>query len=566
MIRMLVCGWVMAGAIAPAFASSMTAAESAESAGEAPAATTQTSAPRERKILLIPVDDRPAVAQFAEMIGEIAGTQIETPPKSFLGKFKQPGSPESLLRWLRTKNLSDYDAVIVSTDMIAYGGLIASRVDRSSFNLASNRLRELWRIRKTSHKTPFYAFSSLMRIAPTAVVENRAWRSDLYYWSIWRERARLYGDPDAKRKAAVYADKIPAEEMERYDRARQRNVLVQRELVKMAFHGAFTHVVFGQDDAAPVGPHIREIAEIHQEVERLKVGPKVKFCMGIDQISNCLVTKVISDLVGWSPKVAIVSADSRGLDKIAAYETEPIRESLQDQIETSGATIVKDPKAADYTLFLNTPEPDQTEFNQFVRKLADDLGDGRAVAVADVNLGWTGTADPKLFDAITQSKKAPQMLSYAGWNTAGNTMGTTIPAANAYLLAMKMGSDPFRREVAARSFVLHRLVNDYFYNRYVRPEAYRMIEQMQSGNREEIYDEVNLARVEAYVKKDMNERLQAIFREQMVARPFRIGEREFHVVGLENVKIDLPWPRAYEVALDFNLVVREAVTSTTTGE
>lgn len=510
-----------------------------------------------RKILLVPVDDRPAVHHFATMIGDIAGVEVVTPPKVFLGKFKQPGFPPSILQWLGKQNLAEYESVIVSADMIAYGGLIASRTDRSSENLAKARLRELWRIRKSSFETPFYVFSTLTRIAPTAVAENRAWRQDLYYWAIAREQARLYNDPEAKRKTASLADKVPNVELQRYDTIRERNVNIQIELLKMTFHGAFNHLTLGQDDAAPVGPHTREIATLNQEVDRLKLKPRTQFCMGIDQISNCLVSRALSDKAKWKPTVAIRSSDSTGLDQVAAYESEPIRESLQDQFETSGAIVTTDPEKADYVLYLNTPKRDPNQFDAFVRELNASITAGKRIAIADTNLGWSGTADPELFEALTATRQGPQLVSYAGWNTAGNTMGTTIPAANAYLIALQTEIPGLRRETAARKFVLHRLVTDYFYNRYVRPEAYKMIERMQNGNREEISELENVNIIESFVKKDMTERLNQTFLDQMVANPFRVQNKTYNVVALRNITVELPWPRAYEVHIDFDLDVRE---------
>lgn len=509
------------------------------------------------RILLIPVDDRPAVSHFAGMIGDIAGYDVITPPKEILGKFKQPGSPTAILAWLAKQDLGSFDAVIASADMVAYGGLIASRTDRSSESLAKSRLRELWKIRKGSHETPFYVFSTLTRIAPTAVAENRTWRQDLYYWATYREQYRLYNDPEAKRKMDVYASRVPQLERERYDAVRARNVAIQTELIKMTYHGAFNQLTFGQDDAAPVGPHTREIASLNKEIDRLKLRGQTQFCMGIDQISNCLVSRAICDLDHWSPTVAIRTADTKGLDQIAAYESEPIRESLKDQIETSGATVTDNPDKADYVLYLNTPKRDGIQFDAFVKEMSASIDAGKRIAVADTNLGWSGTADPELFDSLTAKRQGPQLVSYAGWNTAGNTMGTTIPAANAYLLALRSKVDGLRRETAARKFVLHRLVTDYFYNRYVRPEAYRMIEQMQNGDREEILSAENEAKVEAFVKQDMADRLQKTFNEQMVANPFKADGHTYAVIGLDNIVVELPWPRAYEVHIDFNLVVRE---------
>ncbi len=517
-----------------------------------------THAQAPRKILLVPVDDRPAVSHFAQMIGDIAGVEVDMPPRAFLGRFKQPGQPESILAWMRTQDLSQYEAVVLSADMIAYGGLIASRTDRSSENLAKIRLRELWRVRKQAYSTPFYVFSTLTRIAPTAVAENREWRQDIANWAVYNEQAVLYGDAEAKRKADVYRKRIPAEEMARYLKVRDRNVAVQIELLKMTYHGAFNHLTLGQDDAAPVGPHIREIARIKKEIERLALDNRTQLCMGIDQLSNCLISRALCDKGQWRPTVAIRYADPKGSEKIAAYESEPIRESLRDQIVTSGAEITTDPAKADYILFLNTPQPDQRQFAAFLQEMHAEIAAGRAIAVADTNLGWSGTADPQLFAALTSTRQGPQLVSYAGWNTAGNTMGTTIPAANAYLIAMHSGIDGLRRETAARKFVLHRLVTDYFYNRYVRPEAYRMIEQMQNGNREEISETDDYHLVADYVRRDMEQRLRQTFEEQMIANPFKVGGKTYHVVQLQDVVVELPWPRAYEVHLDFNLVVRES--------
>jgi hypothetical protein len=106
-----------------------------------------------QRILLIPVDDRPAVTQFPQMIGAMAGATIETPPRELIGRFTQPGKPEAIMAWMGSQNLKDYDAVVVSMDMIAYGGLIASRVERTSYNLAIQRIRQFWALRRTAPQT-----------------------------------------------------------------------------------------------------------------------------------------------------------------------------------------------------------------------------------------------------------------------------------------------------------------------------------------------------------------------------------------------------------------------------
>lgn len=509
-----------------------------------------------QKILLVPVDDRPAVTQFAQMIGQMAGVEVETPPQEFLGRFLTPGQPDSILLWMKNRDLSQYDAVIINADMIAYGGLIASRVHRSSYDLASERLRELWRIRKLSNDTPWYVFSALMRIAPTATDESLSYRTELYYWAIAKEKYRQQGRPETLKAIKRYEEKIPKDKLQDYVDSRERNVKIQQDLIKMTYHGAFNTVIFGQDDALPIGPQVPEIAALNKEISRLNVGSQVRYCSGIDQISNNMVSLVLSDLTDYKPTIRVTYADENGRRKVAAYEANPIEQSLRDQVINSGGRLERPGDTFDYTLYVNTPDPSPTAFEDFLTNLKMEADQGFPVAVADTNLGWTGTADPELFTAITEERRAPRILSYAGWNTAGNTMGTTIPAANTYLLARQIGVDPYQREVALREFLLHRLVNDYYYHRYVRPAAYKMIEEMQNGRRDQVKTAEDLAVIENFVREQMTTHLVKIFDEQIKGRPFKIGDDIYRAVGLKNVTVNLPWPRAFEVFIDFDLDVQ----------
>ena len=91
-------------------------------------------------ITLLPIDDRPAVGQFAQMIGAVADHKVSMPPKEMLGKFSMPGDTARLEQWLKSQDYSKTDALIVSVDMLAYGGLVASRTHKVSFDEAKKRL------------------------------------------------------------------------------------------------------------------------------------------------------------------------------------------------------------------------------------------------------------------------------------------------------------------------------------------------------------------------------------------------------------------------------------------
>lgn len=507
-----------------------------------------------KKVLLVPIDDRPATTQFAQMIADMAGVQVELPPSNILGKFTQPGWPETILNWMSAKGIAQYDAVVLSTDMVAYGGLIASRTDRSSYNLAMKRLDTLARLRAASPKTKFYGFSAITRLAPTATKDTEGWLLDMARYAVESERYRYNKTASRAKTLENLRARIPKGEIEKYSTIRERNLKVQQQLLKMT-GPVFDYLILGQDDAQTEGPHVRETNRLKSDVEGLGIGSKVFFAEGIDQHSNVLVSRALIDAAGWSPRVRIVFADEDAKRRVAAYESASIESSLRAQLLVSGATPVNENEAFDYSLYVNTPDSSTLRMKVFLDSLKTEVDQGFPVAVADINLGKTGTGDPALFNVVTENGRAVRLLAYAGWNTAGNTMGTAIPAANVYLLARKEQVDPLVREVALRKFVLHRLVNDFEYHSFVRPEAYELIKAMNSS-KAETYG-ADFERLNRYVSEDMKKRLIDQFSHQLLGTRFYVGGKQFEIVGLKDVVAYLPWPRAYEVRLEFDVETRE---------
>jgi len=509
------------------------------------------------RILLVPLDDRPAASHFAQLIADIADVRVELPPREMLGHFTTPGDPEAILTWLDGQDYADVLAVVVNTDMICFGGLIASRVPHTDYRVAIERLRRLWKVRKNHSATPFYAFSAVMRLHPTALRSTAAWRLAL---GRFVEVEAQYRSHPTRELAAVMdrlRQKVPPEELARYRQTRERNHLVQRELARMVGFGVFDYLIFGQDDARPHGPHIAETQKLKGMVANLGVQSKVYFCEGIDQHSNVLVSRALMRHAGWSPRVRVIYSDELGKKKIANYEAKPIEQSLREQMLASGARPTSGDADYDYTLYINTPEPRYAPFQIFLAALANEIDQGFPVAVADINLGKTGVGDDALLGALLSNSRMVRLLAYAGWNTAGNTLGTALPAANVYLLARRMGLDPLRRELAQRTFILHRIVDDFEYHKYTRPEAYRLIDSLPGASREETYGQ-SLDVVGSFVRQDLARRLEAVFRNQFLGRSFFAGGRQYLFSGLKNVHVALPWPRAYEVQLKFQIAVTEA--------
>ncbi len=495
------------------------------------------------RVVLVPIDDRPATGQFARLIGAIASVDVQTPPSSLLGRFTTPGEPDSVLSWLESQKLNETDAVVVSAEMVCFGGLVASRTDATPLALAMARLDRLRAIRRANPETPFYVFATIPRVLPTATLETAPWRDALGTYVTLREQIRSGRsvDPSAWSRAKR---KAPTARVEAYDRMRRRNEAVLARLIQDAAAGVYDYLTIGQDDAASSGPHVPEGKRLRALVDRLGIGGKVYFCEGIDQHSNVLVSRAALRSAGWHPRVRIVLSDPAAARRPAPYESKPLEKTLEDQLLASGARPASTDREADYTLFVNTPKPPKESFERFCADLVAALEAGEPCAVADVNLGEEGIADERLFRPRTAD-----LLAYAGWNTAGNTMGTTIPAANLAILARHaaMGS---RAEAARRTFLLHRFANDFAYHRLVRPIAYNLVRELQPrrppfevrGEAFELADSFVRRAMRSYVERYFRERFQE--EDALTRRP---------LWELTPVEAGLPWPRVYEARLEFEI-------------
>ena len=139
--------------------------------------------PKRLRIALVPLDDRPVCLQYPTMMAPLAHAEVVAPPVEMLGRFTTTADTDAIARWLRAQDWRTFDALIVSTDMLVYGGLVASRVHAVDVDTALRRLDVIDEVRKAHATLPIYGFSVIMRLAPTADGVNEAWRETLARWA-----------------------------------------------------------------------------------------------------------------------------------------------------------------------------------------------------------------------------------------------------------------------------------------------------------------------------------------------------------------------------------------------
>ena len=512
------------------------------------------------RIILVPLDDRPAVAQFAEMIGAIADHEVIMPPKEMLGRFTTPGDTQKIRKWLSIVDYAKVDAVIISVDMLAYGGLVASRAPETNQGDALGRL-EFFRWLKSKHpNVPVYAFNVLMRVAPTASVNTRNWRDDLSRWAELMDRAPKTNDTKLIAELAELKTRLPRNLIDNYLAARRRDLQVNLAMIKLYEDSVIDKLILLQDDAREFGLHRHDQVILREKLKSLGFENEVPIYNGADEGSLSLVSRAVLDKAKQKIKIAVVYSSEKSRKVIAPYEDHPLEFTVENQIKAAGAEIVQAAEKSDYTLYINAPQTTEEEFKQFINKLIADLQTGKPAALADLLFPaphFSG-ADERLVKALTAANVIDKLTGYAAWNTAGNTLGTAIPAANLRFFSRQFTDGPERAARATSAwleFLLHRFAGDYLYHDLVRFEINNQLRKPPAVPTDEftlsLYEKIN---------KQTQEKLQPLiekfFAENFQGRTYPLNtingqKHEIKPQSLKALKIYLPWPRTFESTIEF---------------
>ena len=512
------------------------------------------------RIILVPLDDRPAVAQFAEMIGAIADHEVIMPPKEMLGRFTTPGDTQKIRKWLSIVDYAKVDAVIISVDMLAYGGLVASRAPETNPGDALGRL-EFFRWLKSKHpNVPIYAFNVLMRVAPTASVNTRNWRDDLSRWAELMDRAPKTNDAKLIAELEELKKKLPRNLIDNYLLARRRDLQINLAMIKLYEDNIIDKLILLQDDAREFGLHRHDQVILHEKLKALGFADEVPIYNGADEGSLSLVSRAILDKAKQKIKIAVVYSSEKGRKVIAPYEDHPLEFSVENQIKAAGGQLVNATETPDYTLYVNAPETNAAEFTMFSKNLIADLKANKAVALADVLFPaphFSG-ADERLIAILKTEKLFDKLTGYAAWNTAGNTLGTAIPAANMRIFSKQFTNSPeraARATVAQLEFLLHRFAGDYLYHDVVRFEINQQLRKPPAVPTDEFTEEM-YSRTNKQVQEKLQPLIEKFFAENFQGRTYPLGlfngtKHEVKINNLKGLKIYLPWPRTFEATLEY---------------
>jgi hypothetical protein len=464
-------------------------------------------------IAILPLDDRPVNFDYPRLLARIAGVPVDLPPRDWLGNPWREAHHRELVEWLRSA-ASTADVLILAVDTLAYGGLIPSRSSTDSFAEAAHKCELLAELKGAHPQLHIYASSVIQRVS-----RDNSGEEERPYWAEYG--SRMFRLSYLEHKSAlneanegeiaqrdILKHEIPAEIYADYHEIRTRNHRINRLMLDYVRRGLVDYLLLPQDDTADYGWNIAEARRLQMLIRREGLEQRAITYPGADEIGCLLLARSICAQSGLRPRIYPRFSSSSSAGLVTSYEDRPMLELLKAHLAPLDGILVDTPSAADLSLFINAPAlkqgvgelqwaaqfskeeflgqiPDslrdyagrlfvdqafqltrremQTPLRspeEFCRAVIDSVRRGNQTAVADV--AFVNASDLILGGQLIRQPEIARLAGYAGWNTAGNTLGTVLAQALIWSVAQKNGVSSDQQE-AQLAFLFLRFLDDYCY-------------------------------------------------------------------------------------------------------
>lgn len=356
-------------------------------------------------IALMPLDSRPCNTQYPTLLAEAAGGAFLLPPEDAMDQFLTEADTDALWEWLEDA-AAEAGHLVIFTNSLFCGGLIASRDSDAYDDVESDlaRLRDLCSAFKEDPAHSITVVQVLPRLSPNQYDADFA-----PYYGALTAYGKAWDTADAAGEAAPQtADGVPQEVLAAYRALHEKSADLAYSLNRMAQEGLIDSLYISQDDGAsacPANITFRDLSYVAAE--------NTQCIHGVDELSMLLVSDLICGDMEATP-VRLVYSDAADADRLYPYEPVSLAAMTAEKLALAGLT---QDDSADATLYIHTDTSDAQATAEAIA--AQDEG---WFGLADVAV--TNRADPALAETLLSADSFDKIDGYAGWNTAGNSIGT----------------------------------------------------------------------------------------------------------------------------------------------
>ncbi|WP_315794794.1 DUF4127 family protein [Paenibacillus sp. BIC5C1] len=334
-----------------------------------------------KTVLYVPLDDRPANLDDVVVQGKAAGIHIITPHlgdiqnrldsektvegTTLLGTSTPTYGKPSNIHDFILKNAAKVDGFIISSDMLAYGGLIGSRQLREdgggtypNYDQDTTRLLDVIKAIKGKYpRKPVFVMDTIMRLATTSFADGLA--LDAY-----NESRALMQQP--RQSFTVFEDIVNGYNLspesteygattyfnkEQYYNTRQHKFKTNLYILdKLARKGYIDFLAVGVDDANTQGVQINEINYVEARINEWLGGTdgqnpdRAIILPDADGLGHALVARMANQLLrgGKKTRYAVKYFGPHGSTIINTYEYMNVHENVVRHVDIVGGVVVAD--------------------------------------------------------------------------------------------------------------------------------------------------------------------------------------------------------------------------------
>lgn len=437
-------------------------------------------------IALMPLDGRPVCYDLPKQLADMAGINLQLPPRECLGVMKDPADNEQLLAWVNELLVESHPAHwLVALDTLVYGGLIASRQGDEPLNELLNRWQQWVKVLDGKN---VHGFASILRLPNYNNAEEEP-----EYWADYGARLHqlsvmLHRDGMAD---GQLLRQLPEAVWRHFLATRSRNRAMVERFVEAAVPnedgGVLTFLVLCEDDTGEWGLNRLEAEQLTALIVRL--GATARRQTGADEVASTLLVKTVL-ANDKSPVIGLVYTNPDQRHTILKFDGISVEQLVKQQVAACGGLLAESLEEAELLLYCVTPlddsghttyqqgdhcdgeptlaEPDYKQRKDIILAQLERLAEyGKPVIIGDV--AYANGSDSTLLKALSNSsfKPAKPLIGYGGWNTPGNAMGTALAMGCLYWFAYKDGR---LNEVVFKQALLTRFVDDGLYQSRYRHE------------------------------------------------------------------------------------------------
>lgn len=421
-----------------------------------------------KKILLLPLDERPCNYHYPAMMPK-TNCELILPPQDIMGYKKTAADTDKISKWL-LENVSKADALILSLDMLIYGGIVPSRLHHTDVDTLIKRADIVKELRRIKPQLKIYAFELIMRCPDYNTSDEEPdyygeYGGDIHKYGKYSHIEKLRElTSEEKADFELVKSRVPSEYLDDFITRRKANIAVLMHNLEFIKDGTFDYFVVPQDDSAVYGFTAVDQVTVREFFKTNILHLKTAMYPSADEIGLTLLARAVSEINDVKLKVYVKYASEKGKYLIPEYEDRIISETVKYHILTAGCVQVYSLMEADIVLAVNAapialrlgdpnwtiPYDIERNLAEFVNYIEYAKSQNKTVAIADVAI--LNRADIELTALLNSRDLLYKVDAYAAWNTSSNTIGTTLCQAILY----KIGND----KDGNISFLAHRYYED----------------------------------------------------------------------------------------------------------